>query len=248
MFKLIPKRDCKNLGWMTTTINASAISRCLNWIIVIRSASSKTYYDILGVNKTSTTQDIKDAFVRLSKEMHPDRDPNDLTRHSRFVQLNEAYTVLNKPYTRRLYDLSLEQGHSFSSWTTSASNMSGKPMSSANNMSEQPESSDGRRTYYEYSGFWDPNSQSNMNNKSYYGIKGLGRVPNSYIVLGCCVLLVLGSIGHFFAIRYSNKVSGEIMDAKDKLYAKEYKALKELTKTHGDAAQIEILKKRLAGN
>lgn len=94
-------------------------------------------------SSNSGVKHLKSQFCYF-KQMHPDRDPNDLTRHSRFVQLNEAYTVLNKPYTRRLYDLSLEQGHSFSSWTTSASNMSGKPMSSANNMSEQPESSDGR--------------------------------------------------------------------------------------------------------
>lgn len=63
------------LIWRKRTANSafSKISQSFFFLpLLFRSASSKTYYDILGVNKTSTTQDIKDAFVRLSKEVITD--------------------------------------------------------------------------------------------------------------------------------------------------------------------------------
>lgn len=71
--------------------------------------SKPTHYDTLGVKKTASQSEIKNAFIKLSKKMHPDLNPNDPKATSNFAKLNEAYTVLNKPSRRREYDLKISQ-------------------------------------------------------------------------------------------------------------------------------------------
>uniref|UniRef100_T1J975 J domain-containing protein n=1 Tax=Strigamia maritima TaxID=126957 RepID=T1J975_STRMM len=70
---------------------------------------SKNHYEILKVNRNATTQEIKDSFVKLSKELHPDKRPNDPSSHSNFVELNEAYRVLSKFKSRQMYDNELDR-------------------------------------------------------------------------------------------------------------------------------------------
>jgi len=65
---------------------------------------SSTHYQILGLKKESSSQEIKNAFLNLSKSHHPDLHPNDPTKHETFVRIMEAYTVLSKPGLRRIYD------------------------------------------------------------------------------------------------------------------------------------------------
>jgi len=54
----------------------------------------KTHYDILEVKATATPKEIRSAFIRLSKEYHPDKNPEDPLLHTKFAQINEAYSVL----------------------------------------------------------------------------------------------------------------------------------------------------------
>uniref|UniRef100_T1J974 J domain-containing protein n=1 Tax=Strigamia maritima TaxID=126957 RepID=T1J974_STRMM len=70
---------------------------------------SKTYYDILKVKRNATNKEIKDSYVKLSKELHPDKRPNDETSHAEFVKLTEAYTTLSKLESREIYDNQLNQ-------------------------------------------------------------------------------------------------------------------------------------------
>ncbi|KAL3872839.1 hypothetical protein ACJMK2_036030 [Sinanodonta woodiana] len=65
---------------------------------------TKSYYDILGVQKEAAADEIKDAFIKLSKQLHPDINKADSKTHDKFVQMNEAYSVLSKPLLRRSYD------------------------------------------------------------------------------------------------------------------------------------------------
>jgi DnaJ-class molecular chaperone len=61
------------------------------------------YYEILGVARTASEQEIKKAFRRLAREFHPDvSDAPDA--EERFRQVTEAYEVLSKSETRDLYD------------------------------------------------------------------------------------------------------------------------------------------------
>ncbi|MGD2041708.1 MAG: J domain-containing protein [Anaerolineae bacterium] len=64
----------------------------------------KDYYKILGVDKSATEKEIKQAFRRLARKHHPDVNPNDKDSEERFKEINEAYEVLSDPEKRSKYD------------------------------------------------------------------------------------------------------------------------------------------------
>ncbi len=63
------------------------------------------HYDLLGVDKTATENEIKTAYRKLSLKYHPDRNPNDKIAEDKFKEINEAYQVLSDPEKRQMYDL-----------------------------------------------------------------------------------------------------------------------------------------------
>ncbi|MES2649597.1 MAG: J domain-containing protein [Bacteroidota bacterium] len=62
------------------------------------------YYEVLGLDKTATTDDIKKAYRKLARKYHPDLNPNDKDAHKKFQQINEANEVLSDPEKRKKYD------------------------------------------------------------------------------------------------------------------------------------------------
>lgn len=62
------------------------------------------YYNILGVDKSATTADIKKAYRKLARKHHPDVNPNDKAAEQRFKDINEANEVLSDPEKRKKYD------------------------------------------------------------------------------------------------------------------------------------------------
>ncbi|MBC7888862.1 MAG: J domain-containing protein [Ferruginibacter sp.] len=62
------------------------------------------YYEILGVKKTDTDEEIKKAYRKLARKLHPDLNPNDKEANKKFQQLNEANEVLSDPEKRKKYD------------------------------------------------------------------------------------------------------------------------------------------------
>jgi curved DNA-binding protein CbpA len=64
----------------------------------------KDYYKTLGVSKTSTDKEIKQAFRKLARKHHPDVNPGDKSAESKFKEINEAYEVLGDPDKRGKYD------------------------------------------------------------------------------------------------------------------------------------------------
>jgi curved DNA-binding protein len=62
------------------------------------------YYKILGVEKTASQEEIKNAYRKLARKLHPDMNPNDKEAHTKFQQVNEANEVLSDPAKRKKYD------------------------------------------------------------------------------------------------------------------------------------------------
>jgi curved DNA-binding protein len=64
----------------------------------------KDYYATLGVAKTATEKEIKQAYRKLARKHHPDVNPNDKAAETKFKGINEAYEVLGDPEKRKKYD------------------------------------------------------------------------------------------------------------------------------------------------
>mgnify|MGYP005770285143 CR=1 FL=1 len=62
------------------------------------------YYQVLGVDKKASQDDIKRAFRKLARKYHPDLNPNDATAKDKFQAINEANEVLSDPEKRKKYD------------------------------------------------------------------------------------------------------------------------------------------------
>jgi molecular chaperone DnaJ len=67
-------------------------------------ATRKDYYEILGVDRNATEEEIKRAYRRLAMKYHPDRNPGDKEAEERFKEAAEAYEVLRDPEKRQIYD------------------------------------------------------------------------------------------------------------------------------------------------
>ncbi|HMF95448.1 MAG TPA: DnaJ C-terminal domain-containing protein [Vicinamibacterales bacterium] len=64
----------------------------------------KDYYSTLGVSKTASDKEIKQAFRKLARKHHPDVNPGDKSAEGKFKEINEAYEVLGDPTKRKKYD------------------------------------------------------------------------------------------------------------------------------------------------
>ena len=66
--------------------------------------SKRDYYDILGVAKTASDQELKTAYRKLAVKHHPDKNPDDPHAEEKFKEAAEAYSVLSNPEQRSRYD------------------------------------------------------------------------------------------------------------------------------------------------
>jgi curved DNA-binding protein len=72
--------------------------------------ATRDYYDILGVNKNASDEELKKAYRKLAMKYHPDRNPNKKEAEERFKELNEAYAVLSDKEKRKQYDTFGQEG------------------------------------------------------------------------------------------------------------------------------------------
>ena len=85
--------------------------------------NKRDYYEVLGVGKTASDDEIKSAFRRMAKQYHPDLHPNDKEAEAKFKEVNEAYEVLSNADKRAKYDqfghaaFDPSAGGGYSSWS-----------------------------------------------------------------------------------------------------------------------------------
>src|SRR5208337_1977351 len=66
--------------------------------------SKKDYYEILGVKKSASAEEIRKAFRKLARKYHPDVNPGDKKAEEKFKELSEANDVLSDEKKRKVYD------------------------------------------------------------------------------------------------------------------------------------------------
>ncbi len=67
-------------------------------------ADKRDYYEVLGIQKSASEDEIKKAYRRVAKECHPDLHPGDKTAEARFKEASEAYAILSDPDKKAKYD------------------------------------------------------------------------------------------------------------------------------------------------
>ena len=76
-------------------------------------AEKRDYYEVLGVAKTASADEIKSAYRKLAMKYHPDRNPDNPEAKEKFTEISEAYEVLSNPEKRQRYDQFGHQGVNF---------------------------------------------------------------------------------------------------------------------------------------
>src|SRR3954470_20387063 len=81
------------------------------------STKKRDYYEVLGVERSVTAEEVKRAYRKLAVQFHPDKNPNDPQAEEKFKELGEAYDVLMDADKRAAYDrfghAAFSQGTSF---------------------------------------------------------------------------------------------------------------------------------------
>ena len=66
--------------------------------------AKRDYYDVLGVNKSASPEELKSAYRKLAVKYHPDKNPGDSKAEEKFKEASEAYGILSDKEKKQNYD------------------------------------------------------------------------------------------------------------------------------------------------
>eukprot|EP01147_Barroeca_monosierra_P004596 gene4596-6779_t len=179
------------------------------------STISNTHYEILGVSSSAPPEDIKKAYIDLSKRLHPDTTVN-LSRkeqdkaRQQYHRVSEAYSVLSKPLERRIYDSTIGNG---------LSNSSGPAPAYA-------------APSYQYRDIYD---------NVHFGESPYKIFSNTTIVFFAVVWMLIGIVWHYFAIAKTKTELEKHLERLSREAAVEHAAARRRARENGYKKQLEIL-------
>ncbi|KAM3960243.1 dnaJ (Hsp40) homolog 13 isoform 2-T2 [Aphomia sociella] len=149
------------------------------------SFARKNYYEVLNLRRNCSDKEIKDAFIQMSKEYHPDKN-KDVKAQEKFVRVVEAYNVLGKPCSRAQYD-SMFAVNSHTTGGTSYVYRTHVPYNLRNNP--------------KYSYYYEHQSTTNTNASAKSSGTPIKKLPNYVIIMMCCGVALIGCLLQICVIR-----------------------------------------------
>ncbi|XP_046749016.1 dnaJ-like protein 60 [Diprion similis] len=185
--------------------------------------NQSNHYDSLCIKNDATQKEIREAFIKLSKELHP--DVGDSGSHAKFVKVNEAYKVLSKAHTRQQYDNQLRYGYTYASPRRAQTDYDAEPVyqDPVYKAAHNP-----RRTEF---------------HDDYYGIKGVRRFSNLTIALICIAVASVVLAMEMMIIRHSVKRSQNYLKRRSIEIQGNYDRSRSAMATRTHEEQIEYLQK-----
>lgn len=192
------------------------------------SLSRKNHYEVLNLRKNCSDKEIKEAFIQMSKEFHPDKN-KDVRAQEKFVRIVEAYNVLGKPSSRAHYDNMIEIETTGSSYVYRSH--------VAHNIRRNPQYS-----YYYESHARTSNRTTNENtNNNFYGVAGIKKLPNYVIIAMCTGVALIGVFLQVFVIRNLYIAQRKQAQEKSQRLAEELDKVRAAAQTNGNELQTRLL-------
>ncbi|XP_042880123.1 dnaJ-like protein 60 isoform X2 [Penaeus japonicus] len=198
-----------------------------------KSSMMQNHYELLGLKRDCTPEEIRESFIRLSKEFHPDTNPDSSELHKKFIAVNEAHSVLSKPHLRLVYD----------------SELTNNERQDMYNHGGIKTNAPRERVIFRDDSLWEMRDRSEdhkYEHHPYYGIRGIKKkLPNSYIAAGAVVFMIVGAVFHFFLAKKSSDFAIEQLNRRDQIASRNHMMAREQAKLNGNELQLSLLRQRI---
>ncbi|XP_008558773.1 dnaJ-like protein 60 [Microplitis demolitor] len=199
------------------------------------SQRKSTHYDTLGITKDATKKDIRSAFIKLSKKIHPDKSNETSTKsHNDFIKISEAYNVLIKDYSRQQYDLHLK----YYSHDSSPNSYNYYYNPNSNSRTYDGYNTYRSNAYYrDFSFYQDINNIRSRRRNATYDETTI-KNNKFQAVIFCILLSIIGSILQFLALTRSPVFNRENLIKQSEKYYEDYYNVRRQAILTKDAKQM----------